>query len=85
MVESSLSIMIAGKGLVATDEHKFTYVFKWSEGEDTWGGELAPMDGETVYIPKGFNLLVDIDRSPMMKAVFVEGALIFQPEDDATH
>jgi hypothetical protein len=86
MVESSLSIFIEGKGFISTDDLKFTYVFNWSEGEDTWGGEMAPMDGETIYIPKGFNLLVDIDKSPLLNAVFVEGALIFSPNaDDATH
>jgi hypothetical protein len=80
-----LSIEIAGKGMVSTDEIVFTYVFKWSEGADTWGGEMEPMDGETVYIPKGLNLLVDIDRSPLLNAVFVEGALLFQPDTDPNH
>jgi len=85
LVESSLSIFIEGKGLVSTDELTFTYVFKWSEGADTWGGELAPMDGETIVIPEGFNLLVDIDQSPLLMAVIVQGALIFSPEADPTH
>jgi hypothetical protein len=62
---------------MATDDLSFTYVFKWSEGADTWGGEMEPMDGETVYVPKGLNLLVDIDKSPLLNAVFVEGSLIF--------
>jgi hypothetical protein len=85
MVESSLSIFIEGRGFVATDGLAFTYVFKWSEGEDTWGGEMEPMDGETIYIPKGLNLLVDIDKSPLLNAVFVEGAIIFSPDADPTH
>jgi hypothetical protein len=29
--------------------------------------------------------LVDIDRSPVLMAVIVEGALIFSPEEDPTH
>ena len=37
------------------------------------------MDGETVYIPKGLNLLVDVDRTPKLKAVLVEGSLLFMP------
>jgi hypothetical protein len=37
------------------------------------------MDGETVYIPKGLNLLVNIDRTPKLKAVLVEGSLLFMP------
>jgi len=44
------------------------------------------MDGETVYIPKGLNLLMDIDRSPKLKAVLVEGSLLFMPHPtDANH
>jgi hypothetical protein len=83
--EPSLTIFVTGKGYVSTDDLVFTYVFKWSEGEDTWGGEMEPMDGETIYIKKGFNLLVDIDESPKLNAVIVEGGLIFAPDADPTH
>jgi len=85
LVPTSLSIFIQGRGLVSTNDLEFTYVFKWSEGAKTWGGELAPMDGETIVVPKGFNLLVDIDTSPKLKAVIVQGAIIFSPEKDANH
>jgi hypothetical protein len=61
-----LSIEIAGKGKVSTHDLLFTYVFKWSDGQDTWMGEFAPMDGESVHIPKGFNLLVDIKSGPKL-------------------
>jgi hypothetical protein len=37
------------------------------------------MDDETVFIPKGLNLLVDIDHTPKLNAVLVEGSLIFPP------
>ena len=40
------------------------------------------MDGESVVIPKGLNLLVDIDKSPILNAITVEGSLIFAPEDN---
>jgi hypothetical protein len=52
-------------------------VFKWSEGADTWSGEGAPMEDESIYIQKGFNLLVDVDSVPQLNAVVVQGALIF--------
>jgi hypothetical protein len=71
LVPTSLSIFITGRGLVSTNENVFTYVFKWSDGDKTWGGELAPMEDETIVVPKGFNLLVDIDKSPKLKAVIV--------------
>ena len=43
------------------------------------------MEGESVYVPAGLNLLVDIDSSPCLKAVIVEGSIIFAPDADETH
>jgi len=85
LVPTSLSIFIAGRGLVSTNDNVFTYVFKWSDGDKTWGGELAPMEGETIVVPKGFNLLFDIDESPKLNAVIVQGAIIFPPDQKADH
>ena len=56
----------------------------WS-ADSTWGGEFAPMEGESVWIPEGLNLLVDIDSTPVLNAIVVEGSLIFAPEADETH
>jgi G8 domain len=39
------------------------------------------MEGESVVIPKYLNLLVDIDSSPILNAIDVEGSLIFLPHD----
>ena len=62
----------------------FRYVSLWSS-DTTWGGEFAPMEGESVYVPLGLNLYVDIDRSPILNAVIVEGSIIFAPETDPNH
>jgi hypothetical protein len=43
------------------------------------------MEDETIYIPPGLNLLVDIDRTPVLNLVLVEGSLIFAPSDDPEH
>jgi len=43
------------------------------------------MDGESIYIPAGLNLLVDINSSPHLNAVIVEGSLIFAPDASANH
>lgn len=43
------------------------------------------MEGESVYVPLGLNLYVDIDRSPILNAVIVEGSIIFAPETDPNH
>jgi hypothetical protein len=63
----------------------FTYVNLWSS-DVTWGGEFAPLQGESVYVPSGLNLLVDVDSTPVLNAVIVEGSIIFAPHPtDATH
>jgi len=62
----------------------FKYVAYWSD-EDTWSGEYAPIEGDAVYIPEGQHLLVDVDSTPILSAVLVEGSLIFLPELDNSH
>lgn len=84
MVSTSLEIFIEGYGDVSLNELVFRYVSLWSD-DTTWGGEFAPMDGESIYIPHGLNLLVDIDATPKLRAVIVEGALIFAPDEDPNH
>jgi len=51
----------------------------------TWGGEFAPMEMESVYVPHGLNLYVDVDRTDMLNAIIVEGSIIFAPHTDPTH
>lgn len=43
------------------------------------------MEGDTLYIPAGLHLLVDVDSTPLLDAVLVEGSLIFPPDDDPNH
>ena len=71
-------------GLVATKGHVYRYVSRWSDSQ-TWGYDLSPRVGEAVNIPKGLHLLVDIDSSPVLSFLNVEGSLIFAPESDSTH
>lgn len=82
--ETSLRIFIDGQGLVSNRGLVFRYVSVWSS-DTTWGGEFAPMEMESVYVPKGLNLFVDVDSTPTLNAVIVEGSLIFAPETDPTH
>jgi len=77
--------MIAGKGFVSLKGMQFKYVNLWSSDE-TWSGEFAPVEGDSVFVPKGLNLLVDVDSTPLLNAILVEGSLIFAPIDsDPTH
>jgi hypothetical protein len=60
---STTHIYITGRGYVATQGKTYTYASFWSD-DTTWGGEFAPLHMETVAIPSGMNLVVDIDRTP---------------------
>ena len=38
------------------------------------------MNGETIHIPQGLNLVVDINETPFLNTILVEGSLIFIPD-----
>lgn len=61
---------------------QFMYAYRWSD-ELTWGGDLPPTDGDTVYVPVGMVLLVDTS-TPALYSIFVEGSIIFSDEVDMT-
>ena len=82
--EPALVINIEGLGNVATKGQVFRYVSRWSDSQ-TWGYDLSPQEGEAVHIPKGLHLLVDIDSSPKLSFINVEGSLIFAPDADPDH
>ena len=79
-----LIINIDGYGNVANMGKTFLYVSKWSDAE-TWNGDLSPQEGEAVQVPKGQHLLFDLDSSPKLSFLNVEGSLIFPPSSDANH
>lgn len=83
-VPSTMSVSIIGRGTIPLKGLQFVYTNLWTD-EDTWGGEFPPEDGETVYVPPGLNLLVDIVKSPKLYAVIVEGSIIFSPDKDPNH
>jgi hypothetical protein len=76
--EKTLVMSVKGRGDVSTQGKLFYYIQKWSD-DTTWGGEFAPMDGETVFVPEGMSLLVDVDKTAKLNAVLIEGSLIFEP------
>jgi hypothetical protein len=59
-------------------------VKRWSDVE-TWGFDAPPLEGEAVSIPAGMHLLVDVDSTPVLSFLTVEGSLIFAPEADPNH
>jgi len=44
------------------------------------------MEGESIHIPTGLNLYIDVDSTPILNLIIVEGELIIGPnETDSTH
>jgi len=64
--------------------NSYKYANYWSD-LDTWSGEYLPTTGDSVSIPVGQTLIVDVARTPILKAVIVEGSLIFSPDSSPTH
>ena len=71
-------------GYASMQNFSYKYTNYWSD-LDTWGGEYLPKDGDSVLIPAGQALVVDIDKSPILKAVVIEGSLIFSPSSNLDH
>lgn len=69
-------------GNVALQGNIFSYCSAWSQ-DSTWGSLFPPVDGESVAVPKGLCLLVDIDKSPKLNLVVVDGGSLIFPSDDA--
>ena len=84
LIPTSLYIYIDGQGLVSNRGLVFTYVNMWSQ-DTTWGGEFSPMEMESIWIPEGLNLYVDVDKTPVLNAIIVEGSLIFASHTDPNH
>ena len=74
----------AQNGYASMQSLSYKYANYWSD-LDTWSGEYLPKDGDSVYIPVGQTLVVDSDSSPILKAVLIEGALIFAPNANPNH
>lgn len=56
---------------------------RWSD-QATWGGEVPPREGDTVYVPPGMTLLVD-QSTPFLNTIIVEGGkIVFSDEVDIT-
>ena len=52
----------------------------WSN-ETNWGGTL-PAEGDDVEIPSGWNMLLDLEETPVFKSLTINGRLTFMPGMD---
>lgn len=66
--DPSILILLKGKESVAMQGNAYRYCALWSK-ESTWGNLYPPIDGESVTVPKGLCLLVDIQHSPKLRLV----------------
>lgn len=82
--QTTLLIQHYSAGEFATQGILFRYASLWND-VDTWGGDFEPLAGESIHIPKGMNLLVNIDATPVLNAIIVEGSLLFPPHSNPTH
>ena len=53
----------------------------WSR-RSTWGGNLPPIDGDSVYIPAGTTVMLDVSP-PRLYLLIVEGNLVFDSNANA--
>ena len=47
----------------------------WSDAEN-WGGTL-PIDGDDVEVPSGWNMVLDLEETPVLKSLTINGRLSF--------
>ena len=81
-VRAPVMVYVEGKGYAISDNEsiEFHYVDLWSTAY-TWMGGSPPRDGDTVIIPSGQTLVLDV-RTPVLKMVLIKGGeLIFDDKD----
>jgi hypothetical protein len=61
----------------------FLYIDRWSS-QSTWGGEALPRAGDSVYVPTGMTLLVDVSTPKLFTVIVDGGSIIFADEKDMT-
>lgn len=73
---------VNGQRAAVQDDVQFFYGVRWT-GSDSWGGEISPREGDSVYVGQGQTLIVDAS-TPVLNAVIVEGTIIWADEEDYT-
>jgi hypothetical protein len=79
---NSFIVKTNGDNLVHVTASPYLYIDRWSDAR-TWGGDASPIEGDSIYVPKGMTLLVD-ESTPLLGSVIVEGKIKFADEADMT-
>ena len=78
---STISVVFPSLGAaVIAPNATFTYVDRWSS-LDTWGGAAPPAEGDSVVIPPGQNILLDVSP-PRLNLILVLGRLAVEDARD---
>lgn len=77
-------IKITSNGYPVSISASFRYLLNWSDPE-SWGGEFPPQTGDSIYIPECQHVIVDENDVGPLRAVVVEGSLIFKPDANPLH
>ena len=80
MVSKQLVVYAQNVGY-AIGNVNYTYADLWSR-TTTWGGGPSPAAGESVVIPKGQSLLLDVS-TPELNLVVIQGELRFAENENA--
>lgn len=78
-VPSTVKLSTAS-GLASPKGKVFLYIDRWSD-EQTWFGESFPREGDSVYVPVGQNLLIDV-TPPKIYALIIEGSTVWDDSAD---
>jgi hypothetical protein len=84
--KESIEVSVTGYGNALPAETSaggvvtYQYIDAWSRNT-TWGGEAPPIEGDTVVIPPGHRVLLDVSP-PRLFALVVQGTLEFADEAD---
>jgi hypothetical protein len=73
---------VAGNTAAVKEGVTFLYGLMFSDPA-TWGGEVPPRQGDTIYVPAGMTLIVD-ESTDVLKAVIVEGRITWSDDKDMT-
>ncbi len=81
----SVAVIVRGIGAAVVRNPQlthFSYLDRWSS-LTTWANREAPVDGDTVIVPKGQAILVDIN-TPKLFLVVIHGEVYFEDVRDLT-
>lgn len=68
------------ENIIEVEEPEAEFRF-WSDVKN-WPNETLPVDGEDVHILSGWKMIIDIEETPIIQLLRVNGILIFSDEMD---